>query len=82
MTFKFVVELLLSIVLELSDRQNNSAIPKKKRKAGAYRSDVRGAKGGKKETNKQNQQQQHQRVKHDLHWSSDWLNEFDFFRFH
>lgn len=56
--FKFEVELLLSIVFELSDRQNNGAIPKKqkekkkKRKAVAYRSDVTGAKDGKKKDRK------------------------------
>ena len=59
--FKFEVELLLSTVF---DRQNNGPIPKRwkkkktERKVGAYRSDVTGAKGGKKKRKKENQQHQ------------------------
>lgn len=51
--FKFEVELLLSIVFELSDRQTTEPFQKdkekkKERKVGAYRSAVTGAKGEKK----------------------------------
>lgn len=85
--FKFEVELLLSIVFELSERQTTEPFQKdkekkKERKVGAYRSAVTGAKGGKKRKKKKQQQQHQEESTCDLHWSSDWLIEFDLFQFH